>query len=57
MYKKVPKYKMLFNNWLDQYHRTYPELSDVLHKLQYLKDKLTESKNRNEIKPRVAKAA
>jgi len=47
MHKKLPKYQWLFLNWLDQYHRTCLESSDVLNKLQYLKDKLTEYKIRD----------
>jgi len=39
---KCLNYQVLFLNWLDQYHRNYFEVSDVLQRLQYLKDKLTE---------------
>ena len=40
--KELLEYQMLFLNWLEQYHRTCLESGDVLQKLQYLKDKLTE---------------
>jgi hypothetical protein len=39
---KSSEYQELFLSWLDQYHRKYLEGSDVLQKLQYLKDKLTQ---------------
>lgn len=55
--KTLLKYQRLFLNWLDQYHHTYLENSDVLHKLQYLKDKLIEYQIRVSMKPQVAQAA
>lgn len=40
--RELLKYQKLFLKWLEQYHHTHFEDGDVLHKLQYLKDKLTE---------------
>ncbi|MBM3240887.1 hypothetical protein FJZ31_31780 [Candidatus Poribacteria bacterium] len=40
--KTLLKYQGCFLDWLTQYHRVYLKDNDVLHKLQYLKDKLTE---------------
>ena len=40
--KTLLKYQGCFLDWLAQYHRAYFKDNDVLHKLQYLKDKLTE---------------
>ena len=57
MHKKLSKYQILLYNWLDQYHRSYPELRDVIHKLKYLKEKLTGYKNRDSIESQVRKAA
>ena len=50
-------YQRLFLDWLGQYHSAYLEYSDVLHKLQYLKNKLVEYQIRDSIKPRMAQAA
>jgi len=55
--KELLEYQRLFLNWLDQYHRTYLENGDVLHKLQHLKDKLTEYNMRGSTKPRLTQVA
>ncbi|MFQ6043533.1 MAG: hypothetical protein ACE5PV_21990 [Candidatus Poribacteria bacterium] len=54
--KKLSQDKTLFYSWLNQYRRTHPEDGDVLEKLQYLKEKLTEYKMRDCITLQVAQA-
>jgi len=55
--KRLLKYKKLFLKWLEQYHRTHLKDGDVLHKLQYLKDRLTEYDIGDSTKNQLVKAA